>query len=861
MFGCVSVAMMAYWVAKVNDAVTSSSGEKRLPSLGPPWLALPVTLGFLLLLAQTLPLNSTTAKWLAPYQLELYQQFGGPFQERAFPASTALAQPQEPTISISTDRESTLDYAFLLFLALITLVMTAKLFSSSKMRTLLLRVITINVITISLFGLVQRASHTASQTIYGIRFAENPFGPFINQNNAAGFLLLGMAASLGVLTDLYHGKKRYHTDLHSLLGRQPRKTHRLLINIRMFLAELNARKVATLLAILVIAASIVSTTSRGGFLGLAAGCIWVAVYYSSTRRSLSAFLGFIALIVGISLLVNFIGADEDVKRKIDTFSDTDLLETESRVTHWIENTKSIQQFAPLGSGVGSYLHVHRLNRETPERKVWYFAENQYFQTLVESGFIGLFLLLAAIAILISDWWILTIENNEDASLNCLAILGAFLIPSQIIAATFDFGLFIPANAILMAALCGIIASKAHLIRIAQRKPNNLPRTVWPSLSSNSIKMIVFVSAFGVAWIGTKRTYLAANIEQLVDQPILLASPETIPETTTEKAISKLSQMMEKAPTVEGWNTLGELFIHRYRLAVFAELKASFYNDSSNEGDSFNEGEETNLWKSIQPAHLKDLQVLGQKSLPNTNTDWPTFHNYVVERYLVPAIFCFEQSRKESPLQAEVHLRLGELQGAKSPNAEQIPHFLRATQLAPTNPDFRYSLAYAELKNGNIDNACNAFFEYLEMAPEKLEKTVATLGDHLTLREINSRILPDNASLLEKYARKYLMNESLDPLRKEVLTRAINLLPSGFNESTTRQRLRLQIAAEQWDQAVNTNRELLRKSPNDLELKIRLAKSLASAGKLKEAYEVTKDFPLGNRKAQNVHRRIVNQLNR
>ena len=858
LFLCGSVATVAWWFATAGTAFGQRTNKtpahkSRFPAI--PWLALPVALGFLLLIAQTLPLTGNLADWVAPYQSELYGQFATPVEGEVALSTNQVAEETTPAISISMDREKTRDYARLLFLALLTLVLTAQFFDTQRSALLLLSVVALNAIAISCFGLLQRASHNPDDTIYGFRLVTSPFGPFVNQNNAAGFLLMGMACALALVAELYRGEKAKSNSHRSMAGHRTTIRQRLIDSVRIFASELDAKKLTAIIAGLVIAAAIISSTSRGGFLGLTLGGFCTITFYALRYRSFTAIIGLLVLISGIIFLVRFIGVEDDVRQELSTLNEINLVGTESRVAHWKENVTSIGQFAPLGSGLGTYVNVHRMNRQEPELRIWYFAENQYLQTLIETGIIGLILLLTALILLCSAWHHIAFCSADQKSQACITILGAFLIPSQIIAATFDFGLFIPANTILMAALCGLIAGRSQTLQnLATRekppKPQPVRFTAIPLLH-----LSVALLAFGIIWLATQKIYEEAKIENLTRRSALLATPSELPIEVTEKAITDLSGKMESAPSAAGWNDLAGLLVRRYRLEVYDKLKSNLSSAK------LNEAQELGLWQSTQPAYLKDLQNLASRSMPNADVDWPDYHRELVDRNITPAIFCLQQSRKKSPLQANVHLLLGQLQSVTRPQGAELLHLRRAVRLAPANPDLRFSLAYAKWNNGEKGEACRDIRDYLRFSPWGLDRTIAVMANHLTLAEINSRILPDNVPLLENFARKYLRDERFAELRKAVFARAIALLHDTNDEFSLRQNLRLQIAAGQWADAVSVNRKLLQLLPHNLDLRIQLAENLFRNGELEKAYEMTKQFPRGNSKAQRVHRRVVNRINK
>ncbi|MDG2012626.1 MAG: O-antigen ligase family protein, partial [Pirellulaceae bacterium] len=467
LFACGTLALAATWVyllsTYLNRRGSNEPHKNETPTRFLPWLTVPVVLGLGFLIFQTLPLNDSLTQYLAPHQAELYQQYSSPVAEEAMLSFTEN-NAQNPRISISMDPQETNRYAILLFFALGVMFCSYLFFNCKKAILLFLLVVTVNAVAISGWGFVQKASHDTSLSTQQVRDGVLSFGPFVNKNNAAGFLLMGLACAIGLLAYQYRGRRKTHADNKQMIGHRLTLDKKILFNVRVFISDLDARRLATIVAVLIIAAGIITCASRGAFIGLLIGIFSAATFYSIKYRSFTAILVIAITAAGVILLVQFIGVGETASRQFSTLSDADLVNTESRISHWRENSSAISEFSPLGSGVGSYLNIHRMNRNGVETRVWYFAENQYFQTLVEAGIPGLLLLLMALYFLWTAWNRIATNQEGNKLIPCMGVMGAVLIPSQMVAAFFDFGLFIPSNTLLMAGLCGILVGYANTLK-------------------------------------------------------------------------------------------------------------------------------------------------------------------------------------------------------------------------------------------------------------------------------------------------------------------------------------------------------------------------------------------------------------
>ena len=861
-FACGTVALGAMWVYLLatirNKGVAGKSVGSKEPMGRLSWLVLPVGLGLALLVTQTTPLNVSLGEILTPHQTELYREFGSPIPNELLTIATNDGQ---LSTFISMDRDETSRYARLLFFSLVVMICSSLFFNSKKTILLFLLLVTANAVAISGWGLVQKASHDSGPSTQQVRDGVLSFGPFVNPNNAAGFLLMGLACATGLLAYQYRGRRHTHSDNKQIIGHSPTFRRKMVFNLRLFTSDLDAPRLATMVAVLIIAAGIIACTSRGAFIGMIVGSFSAAAIYALKYRSYMAavLVGFSAL--GAIGLVQFIGVSEAASRKFSTLSDADLVDTASRIQHWNENASSITDFAPLGSGVGSYLNVHRMNREGLESRVWYFAENQYFQTALEAGIPGLLLLLAAIFLIGFVWRKIAQFPERKKLIPCLTVLGALLIPAQLTAAIFDFGLFIPANALLFAGLCGILTGYAQRLKTSNNHPIE-------STNSKSVTLQVLVCstsllAFGLAWVYLNQTYRESQVDSITNQRVLGATPESLPLKTTDQKIGELSLLTVATPTARAWNNLAHLFIHRYRLSTFAIINENLSNTAG-----VVSGSGGDMWALTQPAFAGDLNAIDPRNFgvindPNSsNTDWRAYHQKLLEENFLPAFYCLQQSRAASPLQANVHLLLGQLTIALNNDSILPLHFERAAKLAPGNPDIVFAVSYATLKTGKHDAAFKKFKTYLELQPAGLEKVFTVSSNHLTPEEMIYEILPEIPPLIERFGIKYGVGSGNTQIKQQAFKRAIELLEDSRDIPGLRQKLKLQKALNQTGDAMLTNRTLLDLLPNDVGLNVGLGELLLDSGEVDQAIQIFNEYRFRDTRAKRLHRKLTqDQINR
>jgi O-antigen ligase len=139
---------------------------------------------------------------------------------------------------------------------------------------------------------------------------------------------------------------------------------------------------------------------------------------------------------------------------------TQLQTPDGRLQHWRDALACVPEFWSLGSGLGTYRYVYLLHSSTP-RSIWFYhAENQYLESTVEGGWLGLALVLVLLGLCGLACRKLLAEPPMSLSF-ALGVCAVFALVSQAVHSAFDFGLYIPSNmalfALMMGSACGLAA--------------------------------------------------------------------------------------------------------------------------------------------------------------------------------------------------------------------------------------------------------------------------------------------------------------------------------------------------------------------------------------------------------------------
>jgi O-antigen ligase len=258
-----------------------------------------------------------------------------------------------------------------------------------------------------------------------------PFGPFVNRNDFAGWLIMAIPLTVGYL--IARLQSRYRAG-------EPLDTETLVDSKSLWLAT----------AVCLMAAGLLGSLSRSGLLGAFAGLVFFALI---SRRRVTATRAGLA-IAGVALALAIASAYADMGALSSRFMEGTVSEGMStRLSIWRQTRPIVRDFWPLGAGVGTYQAV-MVPYQTMSR---YFtishADNEFLQILAEGG---LLLGLPVAMVLLAGGRIVARRLREDRTpifwLRAGAAAGIVALATQNMV---EMTLRIPANAVLFAILAAV----------------------------------------------------------------------------------------------------------------------------------------------------------------------------------------------------------------------------------------------------------------------------------------------------------------------------------------------------------------------------------------------------------------------
>ena len=228
--------------------------------------------------------------------------------------------------------------------------------SAARLRRLV-TVITVFGFLYAFFAILQ--SVLSPTRIYGIYGNANlaPFGSFVNRHNFAAYMEMLISIPLGLL----------------FVGAVKRDKRLLYI-----------------IAVVLMASSLLLSGSRGGLVSLIAEIIFLVILTTGEKGGRKLFL---RAVLSLSLVVAavggaiFVGGDTSLTRFAETASSQDI--TSSRTHIWNVTLKIITDNLPFGAGIGAYAQAYTQHDTLSGLELVEQAHNDYLQVLADAGLIGL----------------------------------------------------------------------------------------------------------------------------------------------------------------------------------------------------------------------------------------------------------------------------------------------------------------------------------------------------------------------------------------------------------------------------------------------------------------------------------------
>jgi O-antigen ligase len=292
---------------------------------------------------------------------------------------------------------------------------------------------------LALVGIVQKPLYNGS--IYGIwelELGRMPFGPFVNRNHFAGWMVMTLPLALALLSARIHSGMR---------GLRPGWRYKVL----WFSSPEASQLILVAAAAVIMALSLVMTMSRSGIsafiLSLVITVWFVGRTFESRARRLVASA---SLAVLVMIVVAWAGPEAIIHR----FASGDWGEFNNRRGAWADAWSIARVFPVAGTGINSYWAAALFYQRHELDFFFAQAHNDYLQLAAEGGLLVVIPALVAIAVFAREvrqrmseargttaWWM-----RAGAVTSLIAIACQEMV---------EFSLQMPGNAALFAVVCAI----------------------------------------------------------------------------------------------------------------------------------------------------------------------------------------------------------------------------------------------------------------------------------------------------------------------------------------------------------------------------------------------------------------------
>jgi O-antigen ligase len=420
--------------------------------------------------AQLIPFSPTTLDQISPatteFLLSYNQSFGviRPADPSSTDPATTDSQNGSHPLSISAPR-TTVGIALFVSLALFFLG-TSRLLSSEGSLALARPLVAFGIL-LSLIGIGQYTLtlHQAHPLIYGFwrpqSQAARPFGPYVNPNHFAGWMLMVLPIGLALF---YEALERTSRAAAALWGGR-------LSVVR--LPEFG-QAVTFGFSSVVMGLSLAMTKSRSALAALAAGsllALWIVLRRQRSMAARAAVTGALLIVVGGAAA--WAGLDTLASKASADSATNDSLR--GRLRAWRDTARIITDFPLTGTGFNTYGIAMTVYQTGPRDVHFQEAHNDYLQLAAEGGLLVGLPILTTLAIFVGAVRRRFREAPREGTTYWLRVGAVIGLVSIALQSLMDFSLQMPGNAALCAVLAAIAIHRSPKLR--RKKTPKQPDTL------------------------------------------------------------------------------------------------------------------------------------------------------------------------------------------------------------------------------------------------------------------------------------------------------------------------------------------------------------------------------------------------
>jgi tetratricopeptide (TPR) repeat protein/O-antigen ligase len=661
---------------------------------------------------------------------------------------------------------------------------------------------------LALLGLLQ-AMTSAPGTIYWVEKTRGSvFGPFICRNHFAFYVNMCIGLALGLLLG------------RSGAGGSRRGPRGLLATLQ----DPQALWIGLALALMI--TSVIFCLSRGGFLALIAGAAVVLLLrpgHSSRYFNRGAVL--LPAAVALGLLAWF--GLERVQARLGTLWGDEAFR-DDRVLLLPRCLPVARAFPLLGTGFGTFDYVEPTHRtDAWEAGTSYVhAHNDYLEAMVEGGTVRLGLSLLAIGLV---YWrgVRACRRYAGRPEGALALGALAAFTTVVVHSALDFGLHIPAIALLATVLCADLSGLGAPARAAD--PEGVADSFCVRLGglaplAGAAVLVVVGLVLSVEGWRAERTHrlevAAIRLRGRTDAPSLERRIEYLEAAARlDPANARLLGHLGQAYT--------ELLDLRLKGAedigwALAEAQAAL-------------GSLPGCLSAPPACSAAAVSCAVTQDLGTREVRVERLARHFNHKYRAPALRRYLEARDCCPLMPRPHLWVAIYANGLARGEPRPTYLQRAKGLAPGDPEVWYRCGFLEVSEPDPGPAWESWRRCLELSDRYLSEILARARKRLSPPEILARVLPDRPGPLLKAA-AVLYPDPEDDGRRPFLEKAVTLLGRQPMLSAENYYDKAQAHATlgQADAAVAAYRAALDRKPEDAGWRYAYARLLFKLGRYADA---------------------------
>lgn len=442
-----AVLPWAYWPLCGSALAIGLAGLSAvappLPRVESPFLAVSLALFLCASIAQAVPLPADWLARLSPHTAPLLSAIDLSSQDARMKHSLSILPWQ------------TLKAAIVIAALCVLLLGCIRLITLTGPAWIAVALSALGVI-LAVVGLAQQALYNGKLLgFWQTKFESSPFGPFANHNHFAGWMLMAIPLTMGLLFGEFARSASYV---------RPGWRHRMI-----WLGSREANMILLLgAATTVMSLSVVMTMSRSGIAGLVLALLILfgRVFFNleATRQRLIVLLTLTVIGAGILIAIG-------PHRVASIFLNADWASFNQRKGPWLDALSVIREFPIAGTGLNTYGAAMLVYQRHALDLHYAQAHNDYLQLAAEGGALLVLPLLAAVVATA-----VTIRHrfSQDRSrrvywlrLGAVAALAAIALQELV-----DFSLQMPGNAFLFAVVCAMAVHRAIHPAPTRQVPTN-----------------------------------------------------------------------------------------------------------------------------------------------------------------------------------------------------------------------------------------------------------------------------------------------------------------------------------------------------------------------------------------------------